>query len=88
LGGKPDQEIFEQAIIEERIVLTYNVKDYIKLAKQQTEKGLKHSGLLWVSCHSNRTKVVTNQQIIDNIAKIEKTYTTLQDQCLCVNGFR
>ena len=82
LVGASDQTVFESAIVEDRVVLTTNVKDYAPLGKNQTAAGLKYPGVLWVPRNGEG---MSNQEIVDAIARIEITYPTLEDQIVCVN---
>lgn len=48
-NGRPDDEQLKIAIKERMAIVTYNLKDYILLAKEYISKGKSHYGIILVS---------------------------------------
>lgn len=48
LDGAADTEILELAAAENRILVTFDVKDFMPLAREWAERGKRHSGLIVV----------------------------------------
>jgi len=65
--GLSDRKQFELAIIEKRILITYDVRDFIELGKEYLTKGKEHSGLILVS-----NKTIPHRNIGKLISAIKK----------------
>ena len=46
LRGRPDEEVFEVAQLEGRAIVTENVPDYLRLARNHAAAGALHHGLV------------------------------------------
>ena len=56
LAGQPDRLILETAAVEERVVITNNVKDFRPLAADRLARGQTHAGLILLPSKRTRTR--------------------------------
>ena len=56
LAGRRDRMILEVAAVEERAVITNNVKDFRPLAAEQLAQGESHAGLILLPSTRTRTR--------------------------------
>lgn len=46
LDGKPDPEVLRSAVENHRAVVTFNIKHFVPLARQYSEEGKEHYGIV------------------------------------------
>jgi len=56
LAGQPDRLILETAAVEERVVITNNVKDFRRLSADRLARGETHAGLILLPSKRTRTR--------------------------------
>lgn len=56
LAGQPDRLILETAAVEERVLITNNVKDFRPLAADRLARGQTHAGLILLPSKRTRTR--------------------------------
>ncbi|MCG8603589.1 DUF5615 family PIN-like protein [bacterium] len=44
--GRPDAELLEYAVQQQRCIMSFNVKDYVQLHNDYVQKGLEHWGII------------------------------------------
>jgi predicted nuclease of predicted toxin-antitoxin system len=81
LMGQPDQVVFNYALNNNRIILTFNCPDFEKL-HQQT---LTHSGIFVVYQEANPNKKMSFKNIARAIANLEAANIPLANQFISLN---
>lgn len=56
LAGRSDRVILEVAVVEERVVITNNVRDFRPLAAERLARGESHAGLILIPSSRTRTR--------------------------------
>lgn len=69
LAGQPDRLIRETAAVEERVLITNNVKDFRPLAADRLARGQTHAGLILLASKRTRTRAAV-EPLADAIDRI------------------
>jgi hypothetical protein len=71
LRGRPDDEIFEVAQLESRTIVTENVPDYLRLARNHVAAGGLHHGLVLTTNRGfPRARPSTTARLVEALADV------------------
>lgn len=82
-GAASDPDVFAYAVAQNRISVTYNVKDFLKLASGTAQ----HPGLFVIRCFGDNTKNMKVADIVAAIGRVDGIYPGgLVNQVIELNG--
>src|SRR5207249_1435530 len=76
---KADYAVFEKAIELDRLVLTLNCSDFIRLHERKLSKKGSHPGILLLYKHRSLYKAMSLDDIVKAIANLEATMIPLKN---------
>jgi hypothetical protein len=83
----PDVVIFQHAIVENRVVITSNCLDFIRLADGRIQANESHPGVLLVFLYNDRGKDLSVADIVRAIANLEATGLVLNDRWVSLANY-
>jgi hypothetical protein len=84
LAGADDQWHFEHAKLTGRILMTFNVKDFVALHKQDCNR----PGLFVIYQQNDASKDMSPTDIVAAVANVETAFESLLGQFLALNHFQ
>jgi predicted nuclease of predicted toxin-antitoxin system len=88
LMGKTDEEIFRRAVAEDRIMLTANPVDFIRLGREYKSKGLQYPGWLLMYKDADKAKHMSNEQVVKAIRNLLSTGADLRNMSWSLKAYR
>lgn len=88
LISRPDDVVFAHAIEENRIVITSNCDDFLKISDRRIATKKHHPGILLVFLYNNPNKDMSVLEIVKAIANLEATEAPIVDACVSLAHYR
>jgi predicted nuclease of predicted toxin-antitoxin system len=88
LSGKRDPEHLTYAILNRRVLITRNYRDFHLLDILIRSSGGQHPGIILIRQDDQKRNDMKPHQIVQATKKIQSTLADLTNQCLTINHWR
>jgi hypothetical protein len=88
LSGGHDAAHLLRSVVEGRVFLTHNYKDFEPIHNLVIGCSGSHTGLVLIRRDNDRRKDLTNKNIVTAIGRVEQAYTDLTNELITLNDWR